>query len=137
MTTYTSKDHMVARFGVVEINRIAPDDERINIALADATALVDAFLGVAFTVPLKEIPTILVRVTCDIARAMLYIHHVPTFVAQGYQQALERLDDIVEGRMLLNILSPLHKGRESVALRVQARTYGRQSDSLSSRKRST
>lgn len=74
---YANVQDMVARFGDLEVLQIADrnadgmiDDDVVLVALADATAEIDAYLG-RFKQPFDEIPAILKRLCCDIARYRL------------------------------------------------------------------
>ena len=74
---YADMDDMVARFGELEVLQIADrnadgeiDADVVAVALADASAEIDAYLG-RFKQPFAETPPILRRLACDIARYRL------------------------------------------------------------------
>lgn len=74
---YADVADMVARFGDLEVIQISDrnadgeiDNDVVEVALADATAEIDAYLG-RFRQPFAEIPPILKRLCCDIARYRL------------------------------------------------------------------
>lgn len=74
---YANVADMVARFGDLEVMQISDrnadgqiDDDVVEVALADATAEIDAYLG-RFKQPFTETPPILKRLCCDIARYRL------------------------------------------------------------------
>lgn len=74
---YATVQNMVERFGDLEIMQITDrnqdgqiDNEVAQVALDDATAEIDAYLG-RFTRPFTAIPPVLVRLCCDIARYRL------------------------------------------------------------------
>lgn len=74
---YASVADMVARFGDLEIIQITDrnqdgliDDDVALVALEDATAEIDAYLG-RFKRPFTDTPPVLVRLCCDIARYRL------------------------------------------------------------------
>lgn len=74
---YANVQDMVARFGDLEVIQISDrntdgmiDDDVVLVALADATAEIDAYLG-RFKQPFAEMPPILKRLCCDIARYRL------------------------------------------------------------------
>lgn len=74
---YADVADMVARFGDLEVMQISDrnadgqiDDDVVLVALADATAEIDAYLG-RFKQPFAEVPPILKRLCCDIARYRL------------------------------------------------------------------
>ena len=74
---YADMGDMVARFGELEVLQIADrnadgviDADVVAVALADASAEIDAYLG-QFKQPFAETPPILRRLACDIARYRL------------------------------------------------------------------
>lgn len=74
---YATVQDMVARFGDLEVMQITDrlntgeiDPEVAMVALDDATAEIDAYLG-RFARPFAETPPILKRLCCDIARYRL------------------------------------------------------------------
>lgn len=74
---YAHIQDMVARFGDLEVIQIADrnadgmiDEDVVLTALADATAEIDAYLG-RFKQPFAQVPPILKRLCCDIARYRL------------------------------------------------------------------
>lgn len=74
---YANTADMVARFGDLEVIQITDrnqdgfiDEDVAAVALADATAEIDAYLG-RFKRPFNEVPPILTRLCCDIARYRL------------------------------------------------------------------
>lgn len=74
---YASVADMVARFGDLEVIQITDrnqdgliDDAVAQVALEDATAEIDAYLG-RFKRPFEDTPPVLVRLCCDIARYRL------------------------------------------------------------------
>lgn len=74
---YANVGDMVARFGDLEVMQLSDrnmdgtiDEDVVNIALGDATAEIDTYLG-RFSQPFSEVPPILKRLCCDIARYRL------------------------------------------------------------------
>ena len=74
---YAGIADMVARFGDLEVIQMTDrnqdgliDDDVALVALDDATAEIDAYLG-RFKRPFAETPPVLVRLCCDIARYRL------------------------------------------------------------------
>lgn len=72
---------------------------RLNKAISDAQADVDARLAKRFKVALDPVPRILVRITCDLARYYLYDDAVEkdTLIDRRYKAALDTLDQIAAG----------------------------------------
>ncbi|MDO1509945.1 MULTISPECIES: gp436 family protein [unclassified Neisseria] len=74
---YAAVADMVARFGELEVIQLTDrnqdgliDEDVAAVALADATAEIDAYLG-RFKRPFTDVPPILKRLCCDIARYRL------------------------------------------------------------------
>ncbi|WP_301673101.1 gp436 family protein [Neisseria blantyrii] len=74
---YATVEDMVARFGELEVLQLTDrnnegliDRAVAQTALVDATAEIDAYLG-RFRRPFEDVPPILVRLCCDIARYRL------------------------------------------------------------------
>lgn len=74
---YAAVADMVARFGDLEVIQITDrnqdgmiDEDVAQVALEDATAEINAYLG-RFKRPFDDVPPILTRLCCDIARYRL------------------------------------------------------------------
>lgn len=74
---YATVEDMVARFSELEVIQLTDrnqdgliDEDVAAVALADATAEIDAYLG-RFKRPFADVPPILKRLCCDIARYRL------------------------------------------------------------------
>lgn len=98
---YATREDMVKRFGAGEIEDLetATDDPqpatRIDAALADASAEIDAQLAARFALPLPAGPwPRLAPIACDIARARLYDDKVPEAVANRARSARKALGEI-------------------------------------------
>ena len=94
--TYATRPDLEARFGAEEASDLAGmQNEKIDSALADAAAEIDAALAAAYRLPLEGGPwPRLVGIACDLARRALYDDVSPEEVtarAARAQQALARL----------------------------------------------
>lgn len=94
--SYATRADLEARFGAEEALDLAGmQDERIESALTDAAAEIDAALASAFRLPLAGGPwPRLVGIACDLARRALYDDISPEEVtarAERAQAALARL----------------------------------------------
>ena len=74
---YATVEDMVARFSELEVIQLTDrnqdgliDEDVAAVALADATAEIDAYLG-RFKRPFTDVPPILKRLCCDISRYRL------------------------------------------------------------------
>ena len=77
---YATAQDMIGRFGLQELKALAPalapgepgyDAARVTQALADASAEIDSYLRVRFDVPLSDVPGLVVKYVCDLAREAL------------------------------------------------------------------
>ncbi|MDE0392818.1 MAG: DUF1320 family protein [Rhodospirillales bacterium] len=94
--TYATRADLEARFGAEEALDLAGmQDGRIESALSDAAAEIDAALAAAYRLPLEGGPwPRLIGVACDLARRALYDDVSPAEVnarAERAQAALARL----------------------------------------------
>lgn len=74
---YATVANMVERFGNTEMVRLSVPEDRetdtldpakIEVALADATALIDGYLRGRYKVPLADVPKDIVRAACVLSR---------------------------------------------------------------------
>lgn len=115
MSTYASQADMVKRFGDAELVQATAhaDVETTTIvedvlasALADADAEINSYLGGRYSLPLAEVPRVLVPVACDLARYRLWPVQTSEAVETRYKAALKFLLDVQAGRASLGIASP-------------------------------
>lgn len=109
---YTTQPDLVDRFGTDELIQISnPTDPtatvvnatRIDNAITDIDALVDAKLAPRFTLPLASVPRVLRNIACDLVRARLYEDRITDHVASRERQALKLLDEISAGKLSLGL----------------------------------
>jgi phage gp36-like protein len=74
---YATVTDMIARFGETQIIRLSQpedrtaetvDEEKVNIALADASAVIDGYIRGRYFVPIVAPPAEIVRAACILAR---------------------------------------------------------------------
>jgi phage gp36-like protein len=74
---YAAPSDMVTRFGQIEMLRLTSpegqpldviDIDRLNLALGDASAVMDSFLRRRYLTPVSPVPSELVRACCILAR---------------------------------------------------------------------
>jgi|SRR5690554_3473995 len=105
---YCNLADMKSRFGDAEMLRIADrdrdkaiDTDVVDVALADASDEIDAYLSSRYTVPMSPAPDLLKRLCADIARYRLYDERPLEEVEKRYEQAVKTLRDIANGRASL------------------------------------
>lgn len=77
------------------------DSARVDWALGQAEALIDARLSERYALPLSPAPAILTRVAAVIAYHDLHIEAVPEKVAADYGRQLAWLDAVAAGHIAL------------------------------------
>ncbi len=99
--SYATRADLESRFGFDEIAAIAGDDDagtaKVNSALADAAAEINAVLASAYTLPLSGTYPLLTAVACDLARALLYDEERPDVVRNNASRARKKVDKIRGG----------------------------------------
>ncbi len=132
--TYATADDLTERFGAVELGQLtdrgqppAGDSDAAVIAraLADADALIDSRLGGRYAVPLAApLPADIVRVACDLARYLLHDLGAPEQVRQHYEDGLDWLARVADGRLpLIGSAGGIVSARGTVHSHVAARPY--------------
>ena len=109
---YATQQDLIDRFGTAElvqltdkVNRPAStiDATPIDRALGDAAALIDGYLAKLYRLPLGNVPPILVKVACDIAR--YYLHgkaaEKDDAVSRAYAEATKWLENVSKGLVTL------------------------------------
>jgi phage gp36-like protein len=107
---YATIDDLAARFGDTELINLTDtlgdgvvNSEPVNRALADATAEMDGYLAVRYALPLPVVPEVLVRVSCDIARYLLWSSQASDEVRHRYEGARRLLEGLAAGKVTLGM----------------------------------
>lgn len=110
--TYATQADMTDRYGETELaqrtNRVdgtTIDTTVLARALADADAEIDAYLAGRYALPVATVPTVLVRVACDVARYRLYEDGATDVVRQRYEDATGFLKRVSSGDVVLGDLA--------------------------------
>lgn len=107
---YAGVIDLLERFGESEViqltDRAAPltgdvVEDVAEKALADASAEIDSYIGVVYTLPLPSVPDVLLRVCCDIVRYRLYDDKATDEVSRRYKEAVRWLEQIAQGKVSL------------------------------------
>jgi phage gp36-like protein len=130
--TYATSFDLVERFGPHELAQRAPspgggsDTARIQRALDDATAEIDSYVGMRYPLPLTEVPPLIKRLACDIARYRLYDDAAPEEVRARYDDAVSVLRKIAAGQIC--VLNPPSADDLAAVVRPTGRSwYGKKS----------
>lgn len=105
---YCTQQDLVDRFGEDELIQLtdranvgAIDQAVLDRAIADAGAEIDGYLAGRYALPLATVPTVLVRLACDITRYFLYDKAPPEQVAKRYDDAARFLRSVAKGEVAL------------------------------------
>ncbi len=104
---YCSSVDLTNRYGAVALLQVSDrnddgvsDTGVVDSACADATELIDGYLGERYTLPLNPVPGTVLRWACAIAWWSLFVSPPPEVVA-AYKDALSQLDDARAGKLIL------------------------------------
>jgi phage gp36-like protein len=109
--SYAIRQDMIDRFGEKEITGLTDttipasgtvNDDVLTRALTDADALINGYLASRYTLPLTELPEVLTRVACDLAR--YFLARRPTDeMTKRYDQSIAWLRDVSTGKVTLGV----------------------------------
>lgn len=90
----------------------AVDADRVERAVADADATVDAYCQGRYAIPLTPVPDKIRQVSVDIAVYNLYARRgdaIPELRKDRYREALRFLERAAEGKILLGTATPAQR----------------------------
>jgi len=107
---YATQADLEARFGIDELTQLTdragagvPDATIVARALSDAAAEIDSYLASRYALPLSPVPTLLVRIACDIARYRLWEDRASDEVRRRYEDNVRLLEGIAKGVLSLGL----------------------------------
>lgn len=107
---YATLADLTDRYGDAELTQLtdragagAIDPAIAARALDDAAAEIDGYLAVRYALPLATVPTVLVRIACDIARYRLWDDRASDEVRRRYEDARRVLERIAGGDVSLGL----------------------------------
>lgn len=109
---YCTVTDMVSRYGQQDMVllswREGVADGEINQpvieqAIADATAEINGYIGGRYELPLIQVPDVLVRHCCDIARYLLGGDRTPEAVQKRYDSVISYLVKVGKGELSLGL----------------------------------
>lgn len=110
---YATRDDISTIYGAEFLSDITPvdvpdPDGAVDAALVDASAEIDGYLSVRYSLPLGALPKVLRRPCIDIAAYVLANSHtrLTTTIETRYEQATATLTKISKGVMGLGINEP-------------------------------
>ena len=114
---YATQSDMTSRYGarnLIELtDRAEPatgeiDTAVLATALEDADALINAYVGSRYALPLNPVPAVIHAHACSIAYYMLHRDRYPDEVRKDYDDALKFLADVSQGRAMLDVAGVEH-----------------------------
>lgn len=110
MTAYCTQSDLETRFGAEEILELTDRDADdvmdagvLDVVIADASATIDSYIAKRYDLPLPQVPPVLTKVACDIARYNLHGDLPTDTVSDNYKQAINFLRDISSGKAVLDV----------------------------------
>lgn len=99
---YITQQQFIDAFGEQELAELTGDEAPpFDRLAADASSLVDGYVGTRYALPLATVPAIVVGWTLDITRYKLYDERAPDEVRRRYEDALAQLRDLARGVVAL------------------------------------
>lgn len=109
---YCTQEDLTKRFGEQELIDITDHDNAsvivvdvLNMAIEDASAEMDGYIGRAMPLPLVFVPKVLLPLACDITRYKLYDDHPTEQVIKRYDDAIKFLIAVSKGVVSLGVSS--------------------------------
>lgn len=110
MALYATLADLIARFREAELVQLTDLDNQgaivvgtVDKAIADASAVIDAYLAPRYALPLATVPRVLLNICCDLARAQLYEDAITDQVQKRADAAMALLRDIGKGNVSLGV----------------------------------
>lgn len=105
---YTTRAQLDNAFGASEVASLLDRDNdgsedvgALAYAIANADALIDAYLASRYEVPLVEVPQLVAMISTDITRFLLWDDKAPAEVQKRYDERIKQLKDIQQGYLSL------------------------------------
>ena len=106
---YATLSDMQTRYGV-DLLRVASkpgtvelDTAAVQLAIDDASSIIDGYLAGRYSLPLAHVPTALVPICCDIARYRLYGEQAPEQIGKRFEAAIAFLKSVGKGELALGL----------------------------------
>ncbi|HHQ4570152.1 TPA: gp436 family protein [Aeromonas veronii] len=130
---YATSADLLTRFGEGELLRLAMtpsgelDQATLQLALDDASALIDGYLAGRYPLPLAHVPSALVPICADIARHRLYGEQAPEQIAKRNEAALAFLKSVGKGELALGLAADGEQleSQNLAQLQSDGRVFGR------------
>ena len=127
MALYADKNALIDRFGETEVSRLTDranlstvDENVLTQALTDASHEIDGHLVGRYQLPLSVVPTVLIRVCCDLARYHLHVDGAPEHVMERYKAGIRYLENVASGKVTLGLDANSNKPSHGNSVEIQS-----------------
>lgn len=117
---YCDEIKLKARFGEAEVDQLldrnndeSADEGALDAVVADVDGLINGYLRGRYIVPVTEENEFITGVACDIVRYRLYDNKAPEEVAARNKQAIQFLEKVSTGQIILSLPTPTAPGMTS------------------------
>ncbi|STO55360.1 Mu-like prophage protein GP36 [Canicola haemoglobinophilus] len=106
---YATQDSLIKRYTADVLLSVAMtkertlDEAKVQEALEDASQTIDSYLAGRYALPLKQIPAVLERHCCYIARYFLEKNRATNQSRQDYEDSIRYLEKVAAGSISLGI----------------------------------
>lgn len=106
---YATQESLIKRYGAEDIKTLARtpdfalDSAKIQEALEDASQTIDSYLAGRYSLPIKNVPAVLERHCCYIARYFLEKNRATDQARRDYEDSLRYLEKVANGAISLGI----------------------------------
>lgn len=136
---YCTTQDLIDRFGEDELIRLSTEVDslgefpttinqtQIDRAIEDANGTIDSYLSGRYILPLSQIPPVLERHACDLARYFLHDRSPLEEVTARYNAAIRFLEKAASGAITLGVdaLGDREESDSSVVFQSTARVFGK------------
>ncbi|MDY0643568.1 DUF1320 family protein [Pasteurella multocida] len=106
---YATQESLIKRYTADVLLTVAMtaqrtlDEAKVKEALEDASQTIDSYLAGRYSLPLKQIPAVLERHCCYIARYFLEKNRATNQARQDYEDSIRYLEKVAAGTISLGI----------------------------------
>jgi phage gp36-like protein len=118
----TSEDELIQLTDPAHVQVL--DEDVVNMALVDASTVIDGYLAGRYPVPLDPVPPILVGYCCDMALARLYRDAIPEHKQRRADDAVKFLAAVAKGHINLGPKSDPAGDDQVQVVTAERRRYG-------------
>ena len=134
MPDYCTQQNMIDRLGQEELIQLTDRNDTgsidvavLSAAIADASAEMDGYISTRYKLPLSNVPSVLSRIACNIARYNLYDDAATDQVAKLHDDAIAFLKSVSKGSVSLGLADDGSKAEaaDTAQMETGGRVFGR------------